>query len=49
MVFIPLLVFVLVSDFYQESKLPEVTRAPRTELRPFLAILGTSMRAVKRL
>jgi hypothetical protein len=46
MVFVPLLVFVLVSDSHSQSKLPEVTRAPGTELESFFTIMGTRMRAI---
>ena len=45
MVFIPLLVFALIPDFHSEPKRPRVTQTRGTELKPFLTILGTSMRA----
>jgi hypothetical protein len=45
MVFIPLLVFALIPDFHSEPKRPRVTQTRGTELKPFLTILGTRMRA----
>jgi len=45
MVFIALLVFIPVPDFDAKSKPLRLTRTWETELKPFLAILGTSMRA----
>jgi hypothetical protein len=47
MVFIPFLVFVLVPDFHPEPKRLRMTRTRGTELKPFLTILGTNMRALE--
>jgi len=45
MVLIALLVFMPVPDFHAKSKPLELTRTWETELKPFLAISGTRMRA----
>jgi parallel beta-helix repeat protein len=47
MVFIPLLVFIPIPDFHVKSKPLRLTRTWETELKPFLAIFGTGMRALK--
>jgi hypothetical protein len=49
MVFIALLVFIPVHDFHAKSKPLKLTRTWETELKPFLAILGTRMRAKRAL
>jgi hypothetical protein len=45
MVFIPISVFAPVSIFHSEFKLQGLTQSRKTELKPFLANLGTRMRA----
>jgi hypothetical protein len=45
MVFIPLSVFAPVPNFHSEFKLQGLTQTRKTELKPFLANLGTHMRA----
>ncbi len=45
MVFIPISVFAPVSNFHSEFKLQGLTQSRKTELKPFLANLGTRMRA----
>jgi hypothetical protein len=49
MVLIPFLVFVLVPDFHSGPKRLRMTRTRGTELKPFLTILGTRMRASQKL
>jgi hypothetical protein len=45
MAFIPLSVFAPVPNFHSEFKLQGLAHTGKTELKPFLAIFGTSMRA----
>jgi hypothetical protein len=45
MVFIPISVFAPVSNSHSEFNLQGLTQSRKTELRPFLANLGTRMRA----
>jgi hypothetical protein len=48
MVFIPLSVFAPVPNFHSEFKLQGLAQTRKTELKPFLANLGTHLRAFKR-
>jgi hypothetical protein len=47
MVFIPLSVFAPVPNFHSEFKLQGLAQTRKTELKPFLANLGTHLRAIK--
>jgi len=49
MVFIPLSVFAPVPNFNSEFKLQGLTQTRKTELKPFLANLGTTMRVLPNL